>query len=173
MKYKGIILIIGILIVSGLTELHAQSKLLVKNKSGTHITFELNQVKKLSFSTEKIIFNLNDGNISTYELSDICNLSFNNLVDKIEPVDNLKYSDFILYPNPAFDDIQISYELTKPADILLEISDLLGKVLYHQIISSPMGTNHVTISLEQFPTGLYLFRIQKGTPPETIKFLKY
>jgi hypothetical protein len=173
MKHKEIILIIGMLIVSGLTELHAQSKLVVKNKSGTPITYVLNQVKKLSFSTDKIIFNLKDGNISTYELSDVCNLSFNNLVDKIEPVDNLKCSNFTLYPNPAFDDIQISYELAKPADILLEISDLLGKVLYHQILSSHIGTNHVTISLERFPTGFYLFRIQKGTPPEIIKFLKY
>lgn len=172
MKHKEIKLIIVILIVSGLTEIHAQSKLLVKNKAGTQTTFELNHVKKLSFSMYKIIISQNDGNTSTYELSDIRNLSFNNLFDKIEPIDNFESCNFILYPNPAINQIQIGYELTKPGDVLLEISDLLGKVLYQQIISSPIRTNHVTISIEQLPAGLYLFRIQNGTKLEIIKFLK-
>jgi uncharacterized protein (TIGR02145 family) len=79
---------------------------------------------------------------------------------------------FKLYPNPVINLLQITYETTKPGKVHLEIIDLHGKVLEHQILNSQNGTNHLTIPIAQLTSGLYLLRLQSNNKTEIIKFIK-
>ena len=81
-------------------------------------------------------------------------------------------SGFTLYPIPAHDQLQITFEALMPGDVQIEIIDLHGVVLEHQILSSQNGSNHATIPVEHLLPGLYLFRLLSGNTSKTIQFIK-
>jgi uncharacterized protein (TIGR02145 family) len=91
---------------------------------------------------------------------------------EVKPLDSKAGSNLAIYPNPVISELHISFETPKSGEVQAEIIDLLGKVLYRQIINSQNGTNRVSIPVIKLPTGLYLFRLQTCNQSETIKFYK-
>jgi len=172
MDQKRIVLTTVLLLILGQAVLFAQCKLFIKNKSGTQINFELNSIQKLTFSTDKLTLHQDQLGINSYELSNISYLSFVNYTTEIQPINSHEKSNYLLYPNPVIDQLEIIYELTKPGNVILEITDLLGSIKYRQNISSLMNINHVTISVEQLHAGLYICRIRNDARLEIIKFFK-
>lgn len=172
MKRNRIKLFIVLLFFVLPTALHAQSNLFVRNKSGTQIKYELNSIKKITFSTDQLTINQNSASTNNYELSEIRSLNFIHYATENQSINNFEGSNFILYPNPVIDQIQISYELKKPGNMLIEITDLPGKVLYQKTVYNQIMKNHITISAEQLPMGIYICRIQNDDQVEIIKFLK-
>jgi hypothetical protein len=73
----------------GLTGLQAQT-MYVKEKTGTQTTFELNDIRKLTFPEGNIMVNNTDGNTSVYELSDIRYLSFIDFTTNLKRIDRQK-----------------------------------------------------------------------------------
>lgn len=58
---------------------------------------------------------------------------------------------FTMYPNPASDEVTISYNLA--SDATLKVLDVTGKVVYEQTVA--MGADRLTLSLDQFAAGTY------------------
>jgi hypothetical protein len=129
-----------------LTFVHAQFKLNVKEKLGKQTSFALNSIRKLTFTFGNFTVNKTDNIISAYALSDIrfLNLSALTFISKISSEENSK---LILFPNPVIDQLQISFKSTKAGNARIEIINLMGKILQQQNLNSPIGTNHVAISV--------------------------
>ena len=161
-----------LLLCIGLAGAQAQSTLYVKEKAGTQTAFALSDVRKLTFPTGNVIVNKNDGNTNTYALSGIRYLNFTDLSVGVSQFANKESDNMILFPNPAMDELKVSFQSSETGNLQIDIMDVQGKVLQQQTISSQNGTNLFAINIAQLPQGLYLCRLQNGNKLETIKFLK-
>jgi aminopeptidase N len=75
-------------------------------------------------------------------------------------------------PNPAQDQTRITYELVSPADVTLEIIDIMGKVVKSQVYSSRQaGMNSMEVDCAEFPSGVYYYRVKVGDVIQTKKML--
>jgi hypothetical protein len=172
MKYKKVKLSALLFFGFGLIGLHAQNQLYVKEKTGTQTPITLSNIKKLTFATGNMIVNKSDGNASTFSLSNIQYLIFNDNTTNVSQLSLQESSKMILYPNPVIDQLQISYEAIMEGVVHLEIIDLQGKVLYQQIISCQTGINHAIIPISQLTNGLYMCSLKNGNKIQTLKFFK-
>lgn len=78
--------------------------------------------------------------------------------DYVEPVSTIptrKYSDINIYPNPAADCINISFDNNKHSDFFLSIYDVQGKLQK----SKKLDLNNSNISISDLVTGIYILKI--------------
>jgi len=172
MQHKKVFLSVLLLFGVGLTGLYAQNKLYVKEKAGTQTSFTLNSVRKLTFASGNITVNKTDKSVSVYALSNTRYLSFRDFTTDVSHISLQESSNMILYPNPATDQLQVSYETIHAGTVQVAIFDVQGKVLLQQTLSSQTGTNHATIPVSQLTKGLYMCRLQNINKFGIVKFLK-
>ena len=67
--------------------------------------------------------------------------------------------DIHLFPNPAVDQVKLTFELDADMDIRLEIVSTNGQILRSQSIASQRGANTHRIDLEGLPAGTYWVRV--------------
>lgn len=93
-----------------------------------------------------------------------------NLIDGI-PSSNLNNRTLEQnYPNPFRGSTKISFNLTKEEDLDLTITDITGKIVYHQSISSAnTGQNDIIINASQFEPGTYFYTLSGFNYQETKK----
>lgn len=68
----------------------------------------------------------------------------------------------VIYPNPSVGDVSIRLDLTAESDLIIEVLDPLGRVIYSEDPSTiPTGSTTRTIPLDEFieASGIYLMRI--------------
>ncbi len=63
-----------------------------------------------------------------------------------------------VYPNPAKDQLNISFDTQLDGNIFMKISDITGRIIQQNILDSSDNT----IDLSQFSTGSYILSIQNG-----------
>jgi len=70
----------------------------------------------------------------------------------------------MVYPNPAQDNIHLSFNLKEETKIDLTLSDISGKQLISRSYEATMGHNQLTFDVSNFAKGIYVFRIntEKG-----------
>lgn len=114
-------------------------------------------------STVQVTFNGNAGNVQVVETTAAgcssapgtllveCPLSTEELVSN-----TLSWN---IFPNPAFDFVQIAVEGLHQQDISIELLDLTGRELYKKILKVNSNAHQETISLNPFPSGMYLLRL--------------
>ncbi len=73
---------------------------------------------------------------------------------------SLKESVAGVYPNPAKNNITVSFTATKSAAYEINLSDLQGKVLLRMKSVSAPGSNTHNIDIDKFASGVYMLRIQ-------------
>lgn len=156
-----------ILIISlGLINLNAQSILNVNNNSGSTSTFELTNIKKITFSNGNLnIINLYDG-ANSFEISAIKRLDFRSTPTSITiqaPSSNIK-----LFPNPASEYLNIVDKSNNEDETIIEISDIDGKLIQEQSQQLPC-----TINISSLKNGIYFCRIKKVNKIEYFKFIKH
>jgi len=77
------------------------------------------------------------------------------------------YSELILYPNPASDQINLNYP-TITQESSIEIFDALGRKIYVQALVG----NKTTLALKKLPDGVYFLRAQYNGNTLLKKFIK-
>lgn len=172
MFHKKIKLIAFLLLGLGLTNTQAQSTMYVLENNGTQTPYPLSSIKNLTFPAGNLQVSKNDGSIAAYTLSNIRYLNFNSLTTNVSQTDNQEINDITLYPNPATDQFQISYNSLQANTVYLQIIDMQGRILRQQTIISQRGINQVEVSLSQLPMGVYICRLQNGNTIKNIKLLK-
>jgi hypothetical protein len=72
--------------------------------------------------------------------------------------------DFLIYPNPAQNMVQIGFDQTNQQSIIIDILDLSGRSV-HQIIHTNTGSARAVVSLDTntIPNGSYVVRLMSGT----------
>ncbi|MCB9317030.1 MAG: T9SS type A sorting domain-containing protein [Lewinellaceae bacterium] len=73
--------------------------------------------------------------------------------------DKMTVGDIHLFPNPAVDQVKLTFELDADMDIRLEIVSTNGQILRSQSIASQRGANTHRIDLEGLPAGTYWVRV--------------
>lgn len=76
----------------------------------------------------------------------------------------LEYSnlEWGIYPNPASDQITLSYDLDSPAVIEVKLVDAQGRIVLNNSIQSQSGKNTKMLDIQQFPEGQYLLSLNNG-----------
>jgi hypothetical protein len=78
-----------------------------------------------------------------------------------------------VYPNPAKESIQIQFETTEEAVITVQITDILGRVIKNQKMSTTNGINNVSLPLEILEDGIYYIVLSdNGKASLPIRFVK-
>jgi hypothetical protein len=71
-------------------------------------------------------------------------------------------SNLTLYPNPTTDDIHINYETETAAASILQVTDVLGRVLQIKRFDALNGLNELQLSLAGLPSAVYYISIDNG-----------
>ena len=156
----------------GLTNLQAQNMMNVKEKAGTHTSYTLSSMAKVTFSDgNMIIFNSGAGT-ETFDLNHIRYVSFIDLITEIPKPEKQVESNFTLYPNPAADHLQIRLGTMENCNVQVDIIDTQGRIVLQQKICIKDANSTAILNLQQLAKGLYICRVQSGEGIETIKFIK-
>jgi len=168
MKYKKVKLVAVFLAIAGFTNIRAQSNLYVKTKDGTQTTFAVSNIHKLVFSTGNVVVNNISGNPQSYALSNVRYLSFADYKTEAPVVKTQDGSSLKLYPNPASNELNISYLATQGGTMRLRIIDLQGQTVLEQTQQNTIGENKTRLNISLLPVGLYL--LSNGI--ESTEFIK-
>lgn len=98
---------------------------------------------------------------------------FTSTWDVISGVNNLVKKDFSIFPNPANDIMNISYQTAGTTPVLVRIYDQAGKSVIEKIIKPVNGNQAEQISLYGIPDGIYFVALyEDGQKLKTVKVLK-
>ncbi len=77
------------------------------------------------------------------------------------------------FPNPVLDNTKIEFSITEPANTVLTISDISGKVIATPVNRFfPAGNHTLEISMNDIPGGIYLYKIEAGNFTSVRKMIK-
>jgi hypothetical protein len=64
-----------------------------------------------------------------------------------------------LFPNPADAFTQLEVNLTKSASYTIEMTDVLGKVLFGETFNGASGKNIFSLPVSKLTSGIYLVKV--------------
>ncbi|MDK2910256.1 MAG: hypothetical protein PWR20_1823 [Bacteroidales bacterium] len=76
----------------------------------------------------------------------------------IEPNDI--FSEFHLWPNPASDQLNISFTSSISQDLTLQINDMAGHNVYYEMLPGYSGNFETQIDVSKWAKGIYILKIQ-------------
>jgi len=86
------------------------------------------------------------------------------IIEASSGVNSLNGRDFALidaYPNPFMTSTRIGFLDLSPADTELRVFNMLGKQVYHEIITGSTGRNYFQFTGAEIPSGFYLYIVSK------------
>lgn len=90
-----------------------------------------------------------------------------------EPVSDYMDNAMLLYPNPVTDQARISLEVKKAAELNIQITDISGRMVYHQNAQLRQGKQEIILPVDHLSAGIYQVSI---IPEDNVaisrKFLK-
>jgi hypothetical protein len=76
------------------------------------------------------------------------------------------------YPNPFNASTTISYAITSPGLVCLDIFDVLGRYSCHTVnVEQAAGNYQVIWNADEFGSGIYFYRLQAGNRIESRRML--
>lgn len=102
-----------------------------------------------------IIYTPGGNDTSAYEASFMQRFT----VGTNEPINTLNNIEKV-YPNPAFQQISIAFELTQPDEVRFEVINLTGQMLFSTGFEAwTVGKNTKNIDLENISSGIYVLKM--------------
>jgi PKD repeat protein len=77
-----------------------------------------------------------------------------------------------LYPNPADEEVTLSFSSINTQDVTVAIQDVFGKTIQSHKILAQNGSNLVFLDTQKLAAGTYFVSLINGGIPVTIKFVK-
>lgn len=82
---------------------------------------------------------------------------------------NILNNEVQVYPNPTSDWVTVQYNATNEGEQLLEIVDVVGKIVYQDYWSLEQGLNYQQIMLSSFPKGMYYLKLKERILAKVVK----
>jgi hypothetical protein len=165
-KKLNISIILLLICLGGLIETQATKTINVRDKNNNDHYYELQDIRKLTFSSNNIHINKTNGTSSSYLLSDIRYLNFE---DNISTDESIKINTATtLFPNPVLNTLNLHFPVLFSGNI--QISSLDGKILHCESIKGKSIDFYIDVS--NLKRGFYLCIINNGEKIETLKFTK-
>jgi hypothetical protein len=76
-----------------------------------------------------------------------------------------------VYPNPANTNTTISFSLNNEADVLINVTDLSGKVVYTNALGTLNGTQSVNVNTDALNSGVYMVNVSVDGSVSTQKLV--
>lgn len=88
-------------------------------------------------------------------------------------VDELQLDHFRLFPNPAQEQLNVSFNLDESTPMTMTIQNTLGQVIESRNYSDlNFGENRFAFDIANLEAGIYFFRLQDVDSHKTVKFIK-
>ncbi len=142
--------------------------LYVNQSSGTQTDYSLNNIQKITFSSNTLTVTKADNSSEDYSLDALQYLSFTdymgNTTTEVEAISKETIS-MKLYPNPVGSELNIKL----PEAGTVKILSLDGKILLMQQVNTAGIT---TLNVDQLKIGIYVCLYSNGKETKTLKFIK-
>ncbi len=74
-------------------------------------------------------------------------------------------------PNPAQDNVNLSYNTTEEGQGLIRVFDAQGKLALERVMTFNKGLNSVNLNLNELENGIYIVEVLKGESRESVRLL--
>jgi hypothetical protein len=74
-------------------------------------------------------------------------------------------------PNPAQDNVNLSYNTTEEGQGLIRVFDAQGKLALERVMTFNKGLNSVNLNLNELENGIYIVEVLKGDSRESVRLL--
>ena len=149
----------------------AQNKLYIEEKSGKQNTFLIDSVSKFTFEGLSLVVNKSNGTIkrfNVYDIKLISSIDYRTYIIKPDALEN----SATLYPNPAINQIMLSFESKKIAKVRIDISDVSGNIYQEKLMFCNNGLNYMLFRIDDLSNGMYLCTLHFEDYAVTVKFIK-
>ena len=129
--------------------------------NGTGAAYNLQDVRKITYSADVLNLHLIDGTISSWNVSTLRYYDYNASLVNVEPIlDEVNSWNLQLFPNPTKEEIYLKYNLLKEDNIQITLYDLTGKLMLDKKAGAKNpGENQDSLDLRQLAAGTYICRI--------------
>lgn len=83
----------------------------------------------------------------------------------------VKINDLSVFPNPSNGNFNVTFFNQGNENVILNISDISGKIIYSENSNCKIGYNKIQVSNQQFEKGMYFLTINNGESKSTIKYV--
>jgi PKD repeat protein len=87
-------------------------------------------------------------------------------------IDETAFTAVNLYPNPADEELNISFHAINNEKMTIVLTDLTGKTIQTNTIEANEGENIVLLNTSDFAKGVYFVNLLSGTKRTTLQFVK-
>ncbi|MEX2590715.1 MAG: T9SS type A sorting domain-containing protein [Chitinophagales bacterium] len=169
MKHLLATIILGLLLSSGLM---AQN-ILFDYADGSSASYEIDDVRKITFEDTLMNLHLVDGSIYTWGINSINHFKYDEITSLNEAIENVNSFDVNVFPNPTEDILHVMYNLSDVDEITITLYDIKGKVIKEQRMGKQAkGQHQEAFSVADLPQGNYLCRVSGIQESITKKVIK-
>ena len=81
-------------------------------------------------------------------------------------------TDLVLYPNPANNELNVSFSVNSAENAIVEIQELTGKIAQSHLIIANEGSNLVMVDTSKLASGIYFMKLNVGGRTASKRFVK-
>jgi hypothetical protein len=76
-----------------------------------------------------------------------------------------------MFPNPADEELNVSFNLPNSEDLTISMIDLSGKIIQKHLVKAKEGKNLVMMNTQELAGGMYQLRIVSSNGQKTLPFI--
>lgn len=134
---------------------------------GTNASYNLEDVRKITFNADEMNLHLFDGSVYAWDLSTIAYYQYDDASLNVEEWLNYANAwDVKIFPNPTSSTLTIRFNLLQSDELSIGLYDMQGKpILTKNLGKKETIVHEETLDLSNVPSGTYFCRIsgQKNT----------
>ncbi|WP_197429349.1 T9SS type A sorting domain-containing protein [Winogradskyella endarachnes] len=133
--------------------------------------YNLSDVQKIIFGLSDVSIYLNNDQVISIPLDEFKNYHYSQ--ETLGSEDFIMDSEsFKVFPNPTQDVFKISFESKSAFPYTYKIYDITGRAVLQKELGSLNGLHTETISVKEFPSGVYFVELKSGSLKSSKKLIK-
>lgn len=142
--------------------------------NGTNTSYNLSDVRKLTYDEDVLNLHLWDGTIYSWNVSTVGNYQFDENSLQIEDFLNLaNIWEVTIYPNPANSFFNVAFFLPQEDNITIELFDTQGNLIHTEKTGNVSSGRHtISVEINGLPNGIYLCKLTGQKQMVTKKIIK-
>ncbi len=137
----------------------------------TTMSFLLDDVQKLDFTEDQMRLHQSDGMVLSWDFDFI---NYYTYIDEVVTENEnilAKSLDMKIYPNPAWNDVTVSFDILDKQDARLSVMSLDGKIMESRVLQGASKGNAL-IDISAYPSGQYILGLEGTTFNLSKSFIK-
>ena len=129
---------------------------------GTNASYNLEDVRKITFDADLMNLHLLDGSVYGWNVSTIGDYQYNeSSLNVQEWLNSANAWEVVIFPNPTSTNLNLRYNLPKDDEITIALFDMQGKLILQKSLGKQVsGEQQQTLYVSNLPEGSYVCRIK-------------